>query len=143
MAQAKADSEQATADKALFEEAYHRYVAEWSLIMSHELVHGWLCYLGGHKKADTPVDMKPPYYENKFRGEAGRVWEIRALGGTISWTMSQEPKFFLRRVLGEYASIRTGSIWIQFTRDEWLRMAKVTPEAIKDLAHGSKCPFDP
>ncbi len=140
MAQAKADSEQATADKALFEAAYHRYVAHWSLTVSHELVHGWLCYLGG-QMALTPIDMKPPGYKNKVRGEAGRVWEIRALGGTYSWTMTQEPAFFLRKVLGEYSAIRTGSIWIEFTRDGCCRMAKLTPETIKDLAHGSKSPL--
>ena len=144
MARAKADSEQATSEKALFEAAYHRYVAKWSLTVSHELVHGWLCYLGGHREAMTPKDMKPPGYVNSLRGEAGRVWEIRALGGSSNyWVLTHEPEFFLRRVLGKPSYIRTGSVWLEFTRNGCQRMAKVTPEAIKDLAHGSTSPLTP
>lgn len=138
MAQVKADAERATADKALFEAAYHRYMAKWSLTMAHELVHGWLCYLGGHKSL-TPVDMKPPYYENDLRGESGRVWEIRAVGGETSWKLAQDPEFFLRKP----EAIRAGSLWLESTKNGLQRMAKVTPEAMRDLAQGSTSPPNP
>ena len=87
----------------------------------------------------TPRDMKPPYYENSLRGESGRVWEIRALGGQTSWTLAQDSEFFLR----EPEAIRAGSLWLEFTKDGWQRMAKVTPKATRNLVQGSMSSPDP
>ncbi|KAK4154884.1 hypothetical protein C8A00DRAFT_32329 [Chaetomidium leptoderma] len=58
-------------------------------------------------------------------------WDPRD-AGTILLNLL-EPEFFLRKP----SSIRTGSVWLEFTRDGCQRMAKVTPEAIEDLAHGT------
>jgi hypothetical protein len=113
-------------------------MAKWSLTIAHELVHGWLCYLGGHESL-TPMDMKPPYYNNALRGESGRTWEIRAVGGQTGWRLAQDTKFLLHKP----DVIRAGSLWLQFTKGGWQRMAKVTPEAMRDLAHGSTFPPDP
>jgi hypothetical protein len=83
--------------------------------------------------------MKPPYYKNEKRGESGRVWEIRAVGGQTSWRLAQDHEFFLR----EPEAIRAGSLWLESTKGGWSRMAKVTPEAMRDLAQGSTSPTDP
>ncbi|KAK4097274.1 hypothetical protein N658DRAFT_294955 [Parathielavia hyrcaniae] len=46
--------------------------------------------------------------------------------------MSQEEQFFLHKP----ESIRAGFIWLEFRKGGYQRMAKVTPEAMKDLANG-------
>jgi hypothetical protein len=113
----------------LYLEAYERYLTKWTITIAHETVHAFLTFLAGHEFALTPKDVAPPGYANILRGESGRLWEVRALGGAVEWRMSEEKDFFGR-------GIRAGSIWLKFCHDD--EAARVAPSAIRDFVAGSK-----
>ncbi|KAK3897178.1 hypothetical protein C8A05DRAFT_39274, partial [Staphylotrichum tortipilum] len=131
-AQAKWDYEYAHVDRALFEESYLGHLGLWALIMAHELVHAWLSFLAGDGALLTPIEFTPPGHVNSLRGESGRTWEIRALGGMVRATVSTEHRFALR----DPCPIRAASLWVEFTKHGEQRRAEVSPEALMDLGRG-------
>lgn len=80
-------------------EVYRTALTFQAIIAVHELVHCFVGFLGGWGSTEsTPVSIKPPQYAAWFsetgnptvkagfapRGEAGRTWEDRVLGGIAS-----------------------------------------------------------
>jgi hypothetical protein len=96
-------------------EVYEAYLAEWAITIGHELVHLFISFLGGDKERLTPISLAPLGCANSTRGEAGRMWELRALGGCVS---------YLRNTHSEL--LGAGSLWL--LKDNEALM--VTPEAI-------------
>lgn len=109
----------------LHKEIYEAYLVHWALTVVHELTHALTCSLSGHNKGTvkvmTPKHLVPQGLGNSSRGEAGRLWELRALGGWVTWRQNHDCKL-----------PGAGSIWLLSGKD-W-DAVRVDPKAIKAIA---------
>ncbi len=129
MAKAKSDYEAAKRIKKnpslpTYTAAYQATLAFRAFTVVHELVHCFVTFLGGAPWKETPVGLAPLPYRDAQRGEAGRTWEVWALGGWV------ELYYSWGAATGE-----VGEIWL--TKADG-RTARVDPDAIGRLVNRSK-----
>ncbi len=113
----------------MYREAYETYITSWSLTTAHETVHAFLTYLAGNKYTLTPTEIRPLDFRNPLRGESGREWELRAVGGMTRSMKNVQERF------KKSPSVRAPSLWLKGND----KMAgRVSRETIENVALGSK-----
>ncbi|KAK4099996.1 hypothetical protein N658DRAFT_143785 [Parathielavia hyrcaniae] len=116
---------------ALYREAYESYLVSWAITVAHETVHASLTYMAGHAEALTPIQVAPLDNDNRVRGESGKVWELRTLGG-MQWNRKNcQARFLVQR----HPPVRAISIW---PKTDTGTVARVGREAIANLVRRSK-----
>ena len=68
------------------------YIYLMSIAIAHEIVHFFTCFLNGGDKPITPPNVTIPGWKEAglHGGEAGRAWELAALGGIMEFYASPD-----------------------------------------------------